>query len=247
MIVRASFTIWLACIAAVFTTSGNAQLESNLAQQPPANAWMKTVSPDIQGPERGRDQFRLERDDFWDSLPTVSRVPLTSTIALGTSVSEGSYGLNSPEIGHFPNRQIVIATFGNYKSYLTPSRHDLYTDVDFRVGEVVEGSNVSAGDTITVSIRGGTVLTASGDLISYLTEPRQYFIQPARTYLLVLIPHPSGNFFLLGGNWDVSDGTVRPNSYRDQSLFKEGRSLIDGKSQADATSILRRKQLTGKR
>ncbi len=40
--------------------------------------------------------------------------------------------------------------------------------------------------TITSIFAGGTILTESGEILSYMADPREYFVQPSKTYLLVL-------------------------------------------------------------
>lgn len=242
MAIRLDFRVWLASIAFVFTVNVNAQLKPNPAQQPPANAWMKTVSPYIDPASTANDSIRVARDRFWDDSPIASRVRLTPALACCTAISDGSFGPNKPEIPAVRNRHILVGTFTAFRSILTASGRCVYTDVSFRVGHVMEGAGLEAGQTITVSLHGGTVMDSNGQVISYLTQSHELFIQPARTYLMVLSFQPAGNFFTLVDDWDLTDGTATPNSIFNRSVSRDGRSVIAGKSEDQIAETLRKRQ-----
>src|ERR1019366_5630379 len=91
----------------------------------------------------------------------------------------------------------------------------LYTEVTVAVDMVFEdrsGSEAFAGRSITIMISGGTVILRSGRVLSYDTEPRQYSLQPGHKYLLVLSYYKAGDYYVVMDDWDISDGTVRPNT-----------------------------------
>jgi hypothetical protein len=74
-------------------------------------------------------------------------------------------------------------------------------------------------------VAGGTVGTGQG-VISYMTQPRRYFLQPARTYLLTLQYHSDGDWYSESNSWDLSSGIVRPNSLLEVEREREGKSSI---------------------
>jgi hypothetical protein len=183
--------------------------------------------------------YRSERDHFWDSTAIAMRVSLTPENAGAAAVSEGVWSPNSPELPELPNRTILTATFTSFQSILTTSGRTVYTDVSFRVHDVVEGEHVTPDSSITVSIAGGTVKASGVKVISYLTQPRDMFLQPGRTYLLVLSYKSSGDFYTLGEDWDISDGIARPNTHFTQWMFEHGKSSIGGRTKDEAIRALR--------
>jgi hypothetical protein len=46
--------------------------------------------------------------------------------------------------------------------------------------------------------------------------------------------HQQGNFYMLADDWDISDGTVRPNTRRNESRAKSSKSFLSGITTADA-------------
>jgi hypothetical protein len=54
---------------------------------------------------------------------------------------------------------------------------------------------------------------ANGAVLSFLTQPRQYSVSVGKTYLLAIAYYSEGDFFMLGKDWDVTDGVVKANFY----------------------------------
>jgi len=204
-----------------------------------ANGWMK-IATDLSQPEMVSPAIRQQRDSHFDASPLASRVPLTPESAPLHHVFAGAHVAGHPEIAEVSNRAVVIATFTVYRGVLTASGREVYTEVTFRVSNVFEevaGRAVRDSD-ITVALRGGTVKTIDGKVISYLTDPRPYFIQPQRTYLLVLSHHADGDFYSRAGDWDISDGVVRANSDRDNRIARQGKSALVGLTKDQLVRLL---------
>jgi len=221
----ASLSLSLAALLVVGTVVG--QVAAGPAGA--ANGWMK-IATDLSQLETVSPAIRQQRDSHFDASPLASRVPLTPGSAPLHHVFPGAHVAGQPEIAEVSDRAVVIATFTGHRSVLTASGREVYTEITFHVSSVfqdVSGRAVRDSD-ITVALRGGTVKTADGKVISYLTDPRQYFIQPQRTYLLVLSHHADGDFYSLAGDWDISDGVVRVNSKVGQQRSKEGKSTLVG-------------------
>jgi hypothetical protein len=47
--------------------------------------------------------------------------------------------------------------------------------------------------------------------MSFLTQPRQYFVKPGNTYLLVLQYQSDGKFYMPGKTWDLTGGVIQQN------------------------------------
>jgi hypothetical protein len=188
------------------------------------------IATDLGSADNVSSAVRQRRDSFVDAYPLASREPLTPESAPLHHEFPGRFSTRDSEIRDVPNRAVLIATFSEYRSVLTASGHEIYTEAKFRVGNVFQdtaGHAVPHSD-ITILVRGGTVNTNDGKTISYLTDPRKFSIQPQRTYLLVLGYHIDGDFYKIDRSWDVSDGMVRVNSEVEQKRVQEGRSTLVG-------------------
>jgi hypothetical protein len=215
----------------ILAATGDAQITYPTAPRSPAtaaNTWMKTPS-DVRAADDVPGGVRMERDKIWDGL-IGARYALTPDEASRHGISEGSSYDRPAEIPEFPNRVVLIGTFSAYKCVLTSSTRAIYTEVTIDVSNVFEDASgrARAGGRIIVIFPGGTVKTAAGQIISYLTQPRAYFMQPNKVYLLALGYHADGDFYGFAKDWDVSDGTVRADSGIDRVREQEGNSTLIG-------------------
>lgn len=195
----------------------------------PPNSWMQIPSeaslPDVVLPSS-----RYQRDEFWDGL-IGDNAPLSPESAKGAGISEGLYVKEPQEIPEIPHRVVLAGVFTGWRSVLTASGRAIYTEVTVHVSHVFEdtGHAMPDGD-ITITVPGGTVKTLGGQLISYLTQPRSFFMQPKHTYLLVLSYHTDGDFYAFGKDFDISDGVVRADSAWDRRREEQGRSSLVGET-----------------
>jgi hypothetical protein len=194
-----------------------------------ANGWM-SVATDVSSPDIVPPMVRLTRDSYADGSPLASKEPLTPENAALHQVFPGRVSTRDPEIRQVPNRAVFIAAFSEYRSILTASGREIYTEVKFRTGKVFqdEVGHATPQSDITALVRGGTVKTKDGKTISYLTSPRAFSVQPHHTYLLVLSYYADGDFYKIDRSWDISDGVVRVNSEVEQKRVQEGKSTLVG-------------------
>jgi len=223
----------LLCVAALgwaVVVGAQTQRRAPQTDAKPANTWMKTpmdpVSPDDVIP-----YIRHLRDEYWDS-----QIGQFGTLTPKTAVhtSTGDYVApvhDDPEIRDLRAEDAaVVGTFSRYRTALSSSGRAIYTDVIFSVGHVfkdAERGRALAGLEITVSVPGGTTQSAAGT-ISYMTDPQAYFMQPGRTYLLVLYYVADGDFYVGTPSWELSGGVVKANSYRSQAMGSRGVPTIVG-------------------
>lgn len=206
-----------------------------------ANEWMRAPTAES-SPDDVLGPIRAARNAFFDrGIGAAS--PLTPNSASALHLSEGShYQITSeppPEIPVVSNRAIITGTFISHRSVLTASRRAIYTEVKILVGQVFETSKqVSHGSTITIALPGGSIKTAKG-ILSYLTDPKEYFIQPGKRYLFVLSYHPRGVFYSSVRTWSISGGTVRPNSRAEQARANAGESHLVGIAEGNLVPALR--------
>jgi hypothetical protein len=138
------------------------------------------------------------------------REPLTPGSVKGAGISEGVPLANQSEIPDLPNRALVIGTFISYQPVLSRSGRAIYTEATFSVIRRFEDTSTHAtsGSSFVLIIPGGTV-TTHGMVLSFLTQPRHFSVSPGRTYLLAMSYHAEGAFFILGKDWDVTEGVVK--------------------------------------
>jgi hypothetical protein len=204
--------------ALLFAAAWGGQTQSRAPQASsgvPANAWMKapyelSIHDDL------ASDLRHARNEHWDGMLGYFGV-LTPQSVVHTS--HGDYGPPAGEEPEIPklreNDAALIGTFESYRTVLTPSGRVIYTDMTFRVEHTFQDAvrgHAASGSEITVSVPGGTVRTADGRVISFMTDPTAYFMQPGRTYLLFLYYFADGEFYFGSGGFDLSDGVVRANS-----------------------------------
>jgi hypothetical protein len=207
---------------------------------PAANAWMRVPFSLAASREEVPPYLRSQRDQYFDNGLVGESSPLTPETAGRKAISEGATFGPQPEIPAIDHRTIVIGTFISHQAVLTASGRAIYSGVIFRLSHVFEnaGGRAAPGANLTLIFPGGTVRTADGRDMSFLTHPRAYFVQPGKTYLLVLEYHADGDFYILGKSWDLSDGTVRANSGIDRKRETEGRSTLLGLSQDQLIRVL---------
>jgi hypothetical protein len=180
---------------------------------PPANLWMTYPVSWVPASDTVAVSIRQQRDQFFDDLIGLG-VPLTPSNAKSRAFSVGVLSPNQQEIPQLPNRTVVIGTFQSYQSVLSKSGRAIYTEVTLSVGNVFQDAagDLGSSATLTLILNGGTVTTQSGVVLSFLTNPSQFSIKPGRTYLLALSFYSNGGFYRLGKSWDLTGGTVQPNS-----------------------------------
>ena len=202
--------------------------------KPAANAWMLTPTPYLAWNLGVPASVRAQRDRFFDET-SVQRVPLTAPGSdPGTVASGETFVGTEPEISDVPNRVILTGKFTNHRSVLSASEFSLYTEITVHVDEVFEdrsgSGRPSAGEDIALLISGGAVTLRSGRSLSYNVAPVELFLEPDHRYLFVLSYHSDGEFYRYSEDWDLTDGTVRPNTSRTQYLARHGHSALSGVS-----------------
>jgi hypothetical protein len=157
---------------------------------------------------------RQMRDQYMDESIGFG-VPLTPANAKSRVYSEGVPFPNQPELPELSNRSIVIGTFVSYQPVLSKSGRAVYTEATFSVSNVFQDASgtVKPGSSIVVILRGGTVQTDAGVVLSYLTQRLSYCVGPGNTYLLAFSFQPNGNFYVIGKDWDLTTGTAKLNSF----------------------------------
>jgi hypothetical protein len=164
----------------------------------------------------------------------------------GPAISERAYDGMPPEIENLPNRAILIATFTGFRSVLTASGRAVYTEIAFRVSDAIEDASghASPNSDVTVIVPGGSLTTEFGEVISFLTQPRQYFVEPGGTYLMIMSYVPEGDYYVGPGmlppkTWDLTDGVSKPNDWVEVARERQGGATLIGLTRDQLVSLLR--------
>ena len=201
------------CIILILAVVQADAQNSQTTGPPPANLWMTYPVSWTPASDTVAASIRQERDQFFDDFIGLG-VPLTPSNAKSAGFSEGVPSPNQQEIPQLPNRTVVIGTFQSYQPVLSKSGRAIYTEVTLSVSNLFQDAagNLGSGSTLTLILNGGTVLTQSGVVLSFLTNPSPFSIKLGRTYLFALSFYSSGGFYREGKSWDLSGGTVQLNS-----------------------------------
>ncbi len=210
-----------------------------------ANAWMKVPSandvPDTVSPDA-----RKLRDNRFDK-GLASPVKITPDNASSFHVAEGSVlNLTGKPLGGIkefpavPDRCVVIATFTGYRTFFSASELSICTEIYLTVSYVFESNGISLalGSSITTAVPGGTIRLPSGEKMSLLTDPKAFFLQPGKEYLLVLQYDAPTQLFTIINDWVISHGAVQANSSIEKRRASLGLSTVIGRSKAQVISIL---------
>jgi hypothetical protein len=179
----------------------------------PKNRWMTIPVVWLPSADVVPAKTRLARDTKLDQLIGFPS-PLTPQSAVLRHQSGGAIVGIPPELPSVRQRNVLIAQFASYHSVLSATGRSVYTEIFLQVRERFgDTSRSNTPNLMTLIVPGGTVRTQSGSVISYLTQPRQYALEPGRTYLLVTSFSEDGDYHMLARSWDVSDGIVQPNFF----------------------------------
>lgn len=213
------------------------------------NAWMLTPIDVRSQEDRATSEDRLARDAYWDTIIGAS-APLSEPGARSPGLGIGE---TTPDMPEFPARLDdgvwLIARFEGYGTFLANSHRSVYTEMYLRAIHIFGHPDVpglAENSLLPADRPGGTVLTPWGATVTYEVHPNQYDFQPGHTYLVQLGYHPQGRFYSAGvllspRRWDLTDGTVRPNSHSEAHRYAQGRSEISGLKVSEMTQLLDRK------
>jgi len=194
-----------------------------------------TVSPSV----------RAVRDQYWNAIfPPVAgpgAVGYFTGGIIGTPPAVPPREF-SPEALRY---RWIIGEFESFHVYQTSGHGGLYTEMNIRVRHVFQGApaEISEGQLLDLSVRGGAAIDATGRTLQFLLTDRALLIEPNHLYLMQVIPCAkmsacgAGRFYYLGRKFDLTDGTVRPVDTFEVRMWKDGLSKISG---TDASTIIPR-------
>jgi hypothetical protein len=142
---------------------------------------------------------------------------------------------------YLPNQYWIAGTFLSYDVHEVPGKA-IYTDLHFRVERIADNHqdkpNVPVvGSVIDAGAEGGCLLTSSGEVHGYLTEPEKARIQPGHRYLLRTWHSGINGLYEFGASIDLTSGKAEPLSAPDVKAAKAGTWPYHG---LDEESVIKR-------
>jgi hypothetical protein len=194
------------------------------------------VSPQAH-PDTASNSDRQARDDHWARLfpaPTdkySSALPIIDT-----------FGADQPEFLQISGSFWAIATFSGYDLHEVPV-NGVYTEIHFRVDRIVTSpasTTPQVGETIDVDLVGGTVQKPSGEIYRCVGFKAEWpsTLNPGGRYLIQFYPVSPGNFYQFADYYDLSTGVARAASSKAWWFAHNGKSHVDGLSEADAVTYI---------
>jgi hypothetical protein len=190
-----------------------------------------TVSPDV----------RALRNSYWMQPPQNRAIRMSSQVTLG-AVFDSRRPEVGPARGGSPSVW-VVATFEGFHVYtIEPGQPFLYTEANMRVSTVIKepkGANFSSGLLLDVNYLGGSLKTATGDIMSSRLTPQQYAPRLGHTYILQLVYIDQYDTLMPYKRWDVTSGTVQPDDALEVYRASHGKSVLKGKFVSEAINYIR--------
>jgi hypothetical protein len=211
--------------------------------EPPAPSWRyqppssgTSSSADTRSPEQKEDA-----DKYFDSI-AGSADPLDGPQRFIRGGGSRVYKRDED----FPSLaldEVVVGHFSTWNSYISSSKHSIYTVVNLHIDRVVSSKSglLYGGPEVPVYITGGTiVLPKSGKVYSYWIRSRDEFpLEPNIEYLIFLDRGNPASFYQYVKAWQIDSGVLRPVTERDRYAVSLKRSTHNGMTMESAIEELR--------
>lgn len=211
--------------------------QSNTVNSTKKQNWRDVaVQPDAH-PDTASPADRQARDQFFARFFPATKDDLFFGLPVGAIVDP-----RLPEIRSYPDAFWAVATFVSF-DVRDIAENEVYTEIHFRIERIVTTAAheiPQAGTMIDVDLMGGTVQTASGATLQRFSSKAQWFYtpNPGSRCLIQFEPMPSGNFYAPIDFYDLSTGVAHAASWRARSFVVQGKSHVDGLSEADAVAYI---------
>jgi len=208
-----------------------------------ANAWRLSPVDEQSQVDPASPELRAAREKWMRGGFEMLR-KIFGDLALEDWTAAGGSEINGYEIHRIPNSLWVVAKFESYHVFqyqLTPTVLRIYTEISYRTLQAVKqpgGSSLTEGSFLDECIGGGTLREADGSVKRSIGSPSKYFQRPGRTYLLQLTYDPVTKYYFTVRRWDVTSGTLVPDTDIQVAYAVQNQSPVSGLSLASAIQYL---------
>jgi hypothetical protein len=184
-------------------------------------------------------ELRRRRDAYFSQLLSQMVSPSGNLPGCPQGSSLGS----TPEFRRVKGDAWIIGTFESFNVFPTIKvKGATYTEIYVDINEVIAQSSsptLSTGQVIDTGVAGGAVTRHGKPPLFFLHCPSKYSPQPGHKYLMQVFYNPETQSYGAAWGWDLTDGTVRPNSEFNAWLEANGKSQIDGTFASDIGQRMR--------
>jgi hypothetical protein len=208
-----------------------------------ANAWRVNPIDEQSQVDPVSPQLRAAREKWMREGFEMLR-NMIGDLALETSGPTFGDEINGSDVEQIPNSVWVVAKFESYHVFeyqLTPTVQRIYTEISYRTLQVIkrpDSSSLTAGSVFDECIGGGALREADGSIKQTIGSPAKYFQRPGETYLLQLTYDPVAQYYSTNRRWDVTSGTVVPDTDIQVAYAAERKSPISGLDLTQAIQYL---------
>ncbi|HWR36551.1 MAG TPA: hypothetical protein VN622_11840 [Clostridia bacterium] len=220
-----------------------------LAQQATEDkGWQQTPKPAASA-RPVSEAVRQARDQHF--APYSSPTPLDDPEERSSSTNSAIIGgtLSEPRIiKGLPVCQVAnifVATITDFQPFLSNSRTALYTEMYFRVDQIIKSpstdstdNKLSVGSEITTLLPGGSFALPNGRIITPRQPQKRSRLQSGQTYVFFGDYVPSTESYSPLKLWEVERGLMKPVSEDDTLSEQQGRSHHAGSTLAEFLDII---------
>jgi hypothetical protein len=159
-----------------------------------------------------------------------------SALGGGSAVSSSTYLQTYEEIPHDPKSLWLLVTFADY-SVIPLEQNGAYTEMHMVVNDVIynpSGDAIVKGSRLDADVGGGAYIDHNGRKHIFLTTPRRYAMKPGRKYIINASYNTVGGFYSINRHWDVTSGSLVPDTEQDSANVAIGHSHLAGLSTTQA-------------
>jgi hypothetical protein len=119
-----------------------------------------------------------------------------------------------PELPVSTSDTIVEATFESHLVHLSETKRSIYTELEFRLTNLLKNNHnsVRVGGTLSILKPGGSIIFPNGRTKPYALSDNRDLFSPKATYLLFLNYNPATDSYAVVQSWILLNGKYYPNS-----------------------------------
>jgi hypothetical protein len=200
------------------------------AQTLPANS--EAVPPSV----------RAQRDAYWDK-EKADELALLEGAPVASCGGDYDMAWEPSDISiHVSNRVILTATVTGSQTLLSASKRSRYVETTMHVDQIFQDLSASShllphrDVNLLDYAQLGAIPSAEGSSLE--RSNCDDALKVGHKYLLVLSYFEKGDFYEQYDSWDISDGIVRANDFRNRYLTAEGHSALNGLPSSQLDPVL---------
>jgi hypothetical protein len=222
------FPLLLCFACAIGTVAAPSFAQTNLRANPcyvpgaPYDAANWSLVPQAARLDTLSAETRKAQDDWFSRFYPYNNIYVDPDVPNGSWTKESYAALPA----YNPAEYWVVGTFLNYDVHEVPGKA-IYTDLHIRVDRIADNhqdkpNGPVVGSVVDAGAMGGCLITPSGEVHGYLTEPGRARIQPGHRYLLRTWHSGINGLYEFDASIDLTSGKAVPLFAPDVRAAKAG-------------------------